>query len=527
MSRATTSAAQAVAPALAPATPSRLLRHSAVFAIVSTGVYLLSMVKTIVVSQLFGTSAAMDAFGIAILVPNTLATLAGGAAAAALVPVLGEFPTAERRSAVFRGALSLVFVVYGALTLLIAVFAEPILKLIAGKFDHYRFELAVSMLRWSAPLVLLSAVAAFLSAEQLQRRAFGFTAAAPGISTAISILMIFFFQEWGVSVLVWGLLVGTAVQVGVVGVASLTTSMAPAAGWNDPDVKGVVRAHLPLIAVSAFSVANAAIDQSMATWLPVGSVSALNYSLGLNTLITQVVVMAVGWVALPEFSSLVAAGDVKQLKAKMSSCVSGAVILAAPVTVFIAGCAPLILRVLLERGSFDAESTLLVSGTWTAYTIGLVPLAIGMMAARVVNARKEHWVLVRIGAVTSLLNVVLNAVLMGPFGLSGIALSTSLVFVVSTTLLYVHLNRRMGSLFDRATKALLVRAIVTGLVAYVPFAASQLSSRTSPIDTTFAALVACMVFAVGYSRGSVRRYLGMLTLRGRLKQDIGPGVVQS
>jgi len=88
----------------APAASSSFLRHTLVFGLVSFGTYLFSLVKTIVVTRYFGTSAEMDAFAVAVLVPNLLGALLAGSASAGLVPALAvaERESAQRRADTYR-----------------------------------------------------------------------------------------------------------------------------------------------------------------------------------------------------------------------------------------------------------------------------------------------------------------------------------------------------------------------------------------------------------------------------------------
>ena len=50
-------------------------------------------------------------------------------------------------------------------------------------------------------------------------------------------------------------------------------------------------------------------------------------------------------------------------------------------------------NILLQHGAFTAQSTHNVSIIWIGYTIGLVPVSVGMLGSRLINALQAHSVL--------------------------------------------------------------------------------------------------------------------------------------
>src|SRR5258706_5857471 len=93
-----------------PSRPQRsLLRTSVSFAALSGAAYSLSLAKAVVVARYFGTTSGMDAFAIAILIPNLLGVLIAGSSAGALIPALAlaEKHGLEERAHTFRSYLIL------------------------------------------------------------------------------------------------------------------------------------------------------------------------------------------------------------------------------------------------------------------------------------------------------------------------------------------------------------------------------------------------------------------------------------
>jgi len=126
-----------------PSSPS-FLRSSLIFGSVSFATYLLSLVKTVIVSRYFGTSAEMDAFTIAVLVPNLLGALIAGSASAGLVPALAvaERKGAQRRADTYRTSFVLFMAGCTVASVALAIFGKQLVHLVAPAFTGDRLAIA-------------------------------------------------------------------------------------------------------------------------------------------------------------------------------------------------------------------------------------------------------------------------------------------------------------------------------------------------------------------------------------------------
>ena len=448
-----------------------LIRNSLLFGSVSFVAYLLSLAKTILVSRFFGTSPEMDAFTVAILVPNLLGSLITGSAAAGLVPALtrAEREGAQRRSDVFRTSFLLVAVASTVATVALVICAAPLMRLVASRFDGQRLSLAIQLSRWAAPLFVLNAIYGFGSAELLARRKYALVAFAPATSTVLATALIAAFYRQGAAVLVWALVAGTVVQAALVLVPALRfTSAGSLTNWRDPYVIGVLAAQVPLLAASSIGVVNTFVDQFMAALLPTGNVSALNYANSLNVIAMQMVVMSMSWVVLPDVSAIIAAGDFDSLRRRVRLCVVAASMLAAPACVAIVIFGEQAIRIVFQHGRFHADSTSLVYRGWMGYSVGLIAAGVGMIAVRVANGLEENWLLFRIGIALFAANSALDYVLMHVAGVLGIGLSTSLVYCLSCLLLYTALRKRVQELLSWRTVRQILLAVGSSLAAAMP-----------------------------------------------------------
>jgi putative peptidoglycan lipid II flippase len=414
----------------------------------------------------YGTGPEMDAFTIAFLIPNLLATIAAGNCAPAMVPVLisAEREGRVARARAFRSTLWLSLSAGFVAAAILYAFAGPLVHVIAPGFDTGRHRSAVELLRVLSLAPVASIAFGYCSAELLSRRKYFLVAAAPAISTAITIAVILSFPR-SITALAYGVMAGTLVQAAYVLRLSLRSNSAVGhlRLWT-PHTRTIVMTQVPLMGAAVFGAANSSIDQFFAALLPTGNVSALNYANALNSWLVQSVIMAASWVALPEFSEFASSGDSQKLRQRARQYMIALTVVAAPLTVAVLLFGSTGVHVGFERRAFTSHSTALVGHAWSAYALGIVPLAIGMVCVRILNAISGNRALIVVGATMLPLNAALDYILMRMFGIYGIGLSTSLVFCCSAILLLYLVGRRIGNLIDAVTARALLSAVVASAV---------------------------------------------------------------
>lgn len=458
------------------------LKSSLQFGLVSLLAYGFTFVRSLITARYFGTSTEMDAFTLAFLVPNLLATLLIGNFAISVVPALAAagLQGKEARSNTFRSTLILFVAIAGVPAVLVAVFAQQIMALVALHFDPAKRLLAVALLRWISPILPLTAICAFCSAELLSRKRYVAVAAAPIISAVVSVVTLLLFARVGVKVLAFGLVAGTAVQaVAVAAPAWAANPLAESLRWWTSEIKELVRQQFPLLMVSSFGVLNFSVDQFMAGLLPSGSAAALNFANSLNAVVVQAVVMAASWVVLPQLSEMAAAQDFQGLAAKVRQGMLGIALLAMPTAIVIFILGGTAVRLFFQHGRFDSTSTHQVSIIWIGYTCGLIPFAVAMVPVRLLNALRRNNLLVRVGLVALPVNAGLDYLLMTWLGPVGISLSTSIVYLCTSIMILLFVRGIVPEIFDGTLWVGMLRAgAISVLAGTVLFGFHQLFPST-------------------------------------------------
>jgi putative peptidoglycan lipid II flippase len=107
-------------------------------------------------------------------------------------------------------------------------------------------------------------------------------------------------------------------------------------------------------------------------------------------------------------------------------------------------------RLLFERGAFTATDTLVTSRVQTLFFLQIPFHVAGMVLVRLLSALGRNFLLMLFGVIMVGTNTVADIILMQFLGVAGIALSTSLVFVVSFLLLYFGAKRAVPTIKVRS-----------------------------------------------------------------------------
>jgi putative peptidoglycan lipid II flippase len=200
----------------------------------------------------------------------------------------------------------------------------------------------------------------------------------------------------------------------------------------EPQLGVVMRNAMPfLLGGLAFSSASV-VDQTMASWLPPGSVTVLSYSEKLCMIILGVSAGPLADVLFPYFADQVARHEWKGLRRRLLMSVGAIVGLTLPLAFLLDLFAPTIVGLLFERGAFHHEDTLRVAHVLRFGALQIPFYILGIVTARVIVSMQASRFMLIFSFAALFGNAGLNWLLMQNMGVAGIALSTALVHGISS-----------------------------------------------------------------------------------------------
>lgn len=391
--------------------------------------------KDLIVAQTFGRNDALDAFLIALLLPSYALNLVMGALGSALIPVFVEIRQKQGPDGAQKLLSSFMFLSLIALTLIAALLgslAPYYLPFLGSSFGAEKLRLTRELLYCLLPFVLFNGFAIFVSAVLNADKRFALPVLIPIVTPVVTIMLIWLGpMAWGVFLLAGGMVAGSVLEAALLLRALTRHGMRLSFRWNGADsgVRSVLGQYAPMLAGSFLFGGTAVVDQSMAAMLPSGSVAALSYASKIVGLILAIGATALSTAAFPYFSDMVAQKDWNGCRHTLKRYSMLVLATTVPlVLVLIAFSRPAV-RLIFERGSFTSADTDLVSRIQVCYFIQIPFYICAMLFARFLSSIRRNDLLMYGSAISLILDVLLNLVLMKQMGIAGIALSTSLVLL--------------------------------------------------------------------------------------------------
>ena len=430
--------------------------------IVSSATFLsrvFGLIREQVFAYLFGAGLATDAFVAAFRIPNLLRDLlAEGALSSAFIPVFTEKLTLQGKEAAFRLTnlvINLLVIVLSIIIILGIIFSPAIVNLIAPGFNKIegKIELTTLLTRIMFPFLLLVSLAAVCMGILNSLGKFGAPALAPTMLNLGMILAGFLispFLKTPILGMAIGVLLGGAGQlfIQVPVLFRLGYRYKPIFDWKDPGVKKILWLMTPAILGLASTQVNIFVNTLIASLLPQGSVSYLNYSFRLMHFPLGVFGVAVATVTFPILAAKAAQKNFEELVSTCGSSLKLIFFLTLPSTIFLAVGAKPIISLLYQHGKFIYTDTQATSQALILYAIGLFAYASVRILAPVFYALGEAKVPVISSAIAVGANISLNLVLMHSLSFRGLALATSIAAILNMSILFNKLDKRVGP-FDK------------------------------------------------------------------------------
>jgi len=453
-----------------------------IIVMVGTGVSLvLSFARQVGLAGLFGATATTDAYMIAFFIPNQLQSfLIAGVLTVAFIPIfvesLAKEETAKSQQLV-NTVINLVLISFILITVIGVAGAPWLVRLIAPGFVGVTRDLVITLTRIMFPVVIGTGLAGVLGGILNSYQRF----AAPAFTSAVFNLVflgsLFTLGRWfGIVGVALGTLMASLCQV-VIQIPSLSR-----AGFRyqmvldlhhsalTKIVKLATPLFLRLVVVQVYLV----VLRILASQLPEGSVSAFEYAQRVSLAPAQALGAAIPIVLFPTLSMQAARMESDKFLDSLSNGINKLLLLLVPVSVLMMVLATPLVRVLFQRGAFDAGATSLTAHSLLFFSTGLFAYPVLWLLNRAFFALQDTLIPLMVASVCSLLAIGLGVVLVPYLGVAALALSYSVSAILQAVALLGAVkgtipSLEMGLLFRRSQKVMtagLAMAPVCWLLAH-------------------------------------------------------------
>jgi putative peptidoglycan lipid II flippase len=429
---------------------------------------LAGLARSIIVAQAFGASAELDAFSAANRVSETLFNLvAGGALGSAFIPAFAGFLAKDDKDSAWKLAVALarlVTLTLSGLAVIAAIFAPQIASALAPGFvsEPRLLALTVDLLRIQLVSAVLFGLGGLLVGILNAQQVFLVPALTPAMyQFGLIFGALALAPSLGIYGLAWGVVIGSGfyllIQVPPVlrFFRSQTTPNLPQLpywGIKDASVTNVLMLMVPRLFGVAVVQLNFWVNIALASGMGFGSVSAVQYGFALMLMAQAVIAQSAAIAIMPTLSAQFALGKLDEMRVTLVSALRGVILLALPASVGLMMLREPLIRLLYERGEFDARATEMVAWALLWYAAGMTGHAVLEVLSRAFYAAKDTATPVRVGIAAMLLNVAFSFAFSAAFRAigwmphGGLALANSLATALEALVLFALMQKRLSGM---------------------------------------------------------------------------------
>lgn len=386
---------------------SSLLKSSGVVSAMTLLSRLLGFARDVLLAVAFGAGAGMDAFLIALKIPNFGRRMfAEGAFSQAFVPVFTEAKTTQDHAAV-RELTSVVMGTLGgvlALITLVGCLAAPLLMwLFAPGFgtDPEKHALGTELLRWTFPYLMFISLTAMLSGVLNSYGRFAVPAFTP-VLLNVCLIAAALFRPDSVQALAYAVFAAGLLQLAfqLPWIAQLKLLPRPRWGWRDSRVRKIIGLMVPVMIGSSVAQVSLLLDSALASLLGDGSVSWLYYADRLMEFPLGIFSIAIGTVILPTLAMQFAQKSEAQFSATLDWGLRAMLIVGVPAALGLILFAGPLVATLFGHGQFTERDVQMTTYALWAYGAGFLGFSLVKVLVPGFFARQETRLPVRYAVIS-------------------------------------------------------------------------------------------------------------------------------
>ena len=499
-------------PAPGSAAKPALARSAAIIAVAFVMSRFLGLFREVIVAYHFGTGGISDAYVAAFRIPDLLfLVIMAGSFGSAFIPVFAGYMGRGDEERAWRLASAVItwsVLIVAGMAALIFIGAGPLVRsfVVPGLEPEFQ-QTTINLMR----LLLLSPILLGLGIASkgiLEAQDHYVLPALAPLVYNLSIIAggVFLVPFFGIYALAIGVVVGAACHFAVQmpGLLRSGIQFSPTLNRATNGLGTVWKLLLPRVLGQAAFQINFIVVTFFASSVSIGAAAALNFAWQLLMLPHGVLALSISTVIFPSMSRLYDQGRLDELRLLFFQAMRPLLFLTVPASIGLFAFRVPIIRVTLRFGSFDERSVRLVASAVAFFALGLIFYAFVEVLTRVFYAMRDTKTPVIAGLTTIVLNIGLCALLVGPLGIAGLALSLSLTTAFEGVILIAVLMVRLGFrdaglgfwLFRLTLAGAVIATVVAGLIG--PLDAVTRGETASPVARMAFLTAAIGIAAVAY-----------------------------
>lgn len=413
-----------------------LVKSMLVVGLISVLIKATGFYKETVVAASFGLSELLDTFLIAVLIPAFVQNVFINSLSNLFVPnYITELKTTNHKKAFQSVSFLIVTALAVALTIVCYIFSEYFLTIVFPNHTDNYYHLIRVQFYLILPCLLFWGYSSLLSSLLEVRSKFLYSTFSPIFVTITTILCLLFFkQELKEVVLAVGMLSGSIIAFFYLLILCIYhKEISFGTPMVNQNIRNMIGQFPPKLASGFLTGSNSFVDQFFAAQLVAGSIAALNYGAKIPAFTVGMLILPLGRVLLPHFARSINDDLDKAYKQlfKILKCVFFGSLALALVGIFFSSD---IVRILFQRKAFTADDTYIVANLQKIGMIYIPFYLSTLISVKFLTAINKNKFMAWTSFWNLGVNLMFNYIFMKLFGVYGLALSTTLMYILSSVI---------------------------------------------------------------------------------------------
>ena len=413
----------------------KLFKGTAVILFISILAKLTTFITEAILASILGTTYQSDAFYMVTSIQYVIYPMLSVGIWKVFLPIYKEKITQDDKNSANELANKVItnFTIISILVVaILMIFSNEIVTIVAPGFEGETKKICSQLVFISAPMyILIMAAAVYASMLQCHNKFFGsqIREVASHIPTIIAALLL--YPIFGIKSLGFALVAGGMLRL-LIEIPFVDWGYKFRITLKKSQEYSLMMKRMPSALISeGVNQFNMLVDKMMASTLPEGAVSGLNYGNRLTNVFSGLLSSAIATALYPQVVELISLKKNDELNNLMSRILKIFGLVMFPLTIACILFRKELVSVVFERGSFGAESVNLTAGTFACYSIGLFFVASNTVLTNVFYGHGDTKTPMFIGIANLIVNVGLNFALVYLIGINGLAIATSISAVIA------------------------------------------------------------------------------------------------
>lgn len=459
-----------------------VLRAAWLIAVVTIFSKLIGFIRDVVIANYYGASQTSDAYFYAYQIPSLAIILLGGvggpfhsatvAVFSKLIPDLKAKP-AEYVNKLYNTFLTSSIIFFTFLGLIFFLFSDQIMNLIISEGTPELISLASMHLKIMTPVFIVGGIVGIYYGILITYRHFMLPNFSPIVMSLVIILMVTLVKNDNTGVvLAWATTIGAICQflLQFPKIRQIGFRFKPNLNvLHNQDFKNICELLFPAILSSTVGQVHIYVDMFFASSLREGAWTAIGYANRIFQFPVGILVTAFLVPLFPIFSRLVAEGDFDGVKRYFNKGVGILFFGAIPIIIGILVVGLDAVKLIFERGAFDAGASFMVAEALWFLSVSIIPYVFRDSITRVYYSFNDSATPFVIAFSSIVLKFLLNWLFISKLqmGIGGITLSTSLVTLFNAIALGLLISKKTNmnykELFINLGKMIFAGIITLGI----------------------------------------------------------------